>query len=65
MICHELFYARGICQEDSTKHVGHLVEQQVIIMDMKGLSLMPNSMALTVFRAILKIDQVRARGNTA
>jgi len=43
--------------EDSSKHHGKLIEDQVIIMDMKGLSLWPNTTAMSVFKLILGIDQ--------
>ena len=40
---------------------GKLIEQQVVIMDLKGLSLSPNSKAIGVFRECSHIDQVSWR----
>jgi len=36
--------------EDATQRFGHLVTQQVVIMDMAGMSFRPDQRALTIFR---------------
>ena len=43
--------------KQKSKELGKLVEQQIIISDLKGLSLWPNRRAFAVFKETVRIDQ--------
>jgi hypothetical protein len=43
------------CDHASNK-LGRLIEKQVVIMDMAGLSMKPESIGMRVFRRVLNID---------
>jgi hypothetical protein len=44
------------CKRKS-EELGVLVEKQIVVMDLKGLSLWPNSKATAVFKETIRIDQ--------
>lgn len=50
----QLFLTR--CKR-KTEETGELVEKQIIISDLKGLSLWPNRRAIDVFKETIRIDQ--------
>jgi hypothetical protein len=43
--------------EESSKRLGKRVEKQVIIMDLAGLSLSPNKIAMAMFKETIRVDQ--------
>lgn len=43
---------------EASERKGEYIEQQTIILDLKGLSLRPNSAGLAVFKECMRIDQV-------
>ena len=43
--------------EEASRRLGRLIERQVCIMDLKGLSMKPDLVALGVFRRVTQIDQ--------
>ena len=43
--------------EDASQKRGRLVQQMVVIMDLKGLSFKPDSAAMNAFKDTMKMDQ--------
>jgi dihydropteroate synthase len=49
--------------QEESKRRGELIEQQVVILDLKGLSMAPNSTGVSVFKETIRIDQVGCHGD--
>eukprot|EP00730_Choanoeca_flexa_P000013 TRINITY_DN10004_c0_g1_i1.p1 TRINITY_DN10004_c0_g1~~TRINITY_DN10004_c0_g1_i1.p1 ORF type:complete len:353 (+),score=38.44 TRINITY_DN10004_c0_g1_i1:87-1145(+) len=43
--------------QDTSKRLGRPIEKQVVIMDLKNLSLRPDSVGLSIFKECIRIDQ--------